>query len=182
MKTKVRYVIISIRHEQVEILSKKHDGSHHRRWLENVLVFADKHKLIGYNAYTPVVDRDFREWKTDTKAIFYFPRSHWFNVIIMLTEPHYYYCNISSPVTYKDKTLEYIDYDIDVIVQANLSYKVVDEAEFLQNKRRYQYSEDVVYHVKQSVEQLRNMIERNEDPFNQSFVDYWLKKLFPKRR
>lgn len=175
---KGRFVTISKQHKRVEIVSKKHDGSIHRRWLENVIAFDEADVIIGYNEYTPVIETDRREWVTDTKAIFYFHRTRWFNVIVMLTEPYYYYCNISSPVMYKERTIEYIDYDIDVIVHNDFSYEVVDEKEFMENKRRYNYPNDIVNEVYMSLNSVRRMIEAREAPFNNSFVAHWSRTFF----
>lgn len=165
----------------MEIVSKKHDHSIHRRWLKNTIAVDDTDVIIGYNEYTPVIEKDHQAWVTDTRAIFYFHKIHWFNVIVMLTDPYYYYCNISSPVKCKERTLKYIDYDIDIIVQHDFTYEIVDEAEFLENKRRYQYPNDVVNEVYTSVKMVRRMIEERQDPFNESFVAHWSRTFFRRK-
>jgi uncharacterized protein len=45
-----------------------------------------------------------------------------------------YYCNIASPFIMEQKTIKYIDYDLDIKVFADGSYKILDLKEFNRNR------------------------------------------------
>ena len=53
----------------------------------------------------------------------------------------YFYCNLSSPFVYDQEAIKYIDYDLDVKVFPNSSYKVLDEDEYKRHTVEMEYSE-----------------------------------------
>lgn len=158
-----------------KIISLKHDGQLHRSWETNELLANKDPILIGGNNRTIVKEADGEKWRTNMPAIFYFHKHYWFNVIVLFHTPHhyYYYCNISSPFVWNNREVHYIDYDIDVIVQSNFTYEVVDQNEFKENKRRYEYTPYIQKQVQQATNQLIDLIENKKPPFSPSFVKKW---------
>ena len=48
----------------------------------------------------------------------------------------YYYCNIASPYIIDGKAIKYIDYDLDLRVFADGSFKVLDRGEYNYHKNK----------------------------------------------
>lgn len=162
-----------------KIISKKHDGNLHRRWEKNFLFHKDDYTLIGGNNQTVVTEVDGKTWCTKDPALFYFPRDKWYNVIIIFEEGRYfYYCNISSPFTWRNNSLIYIDYDIDIVVEQDYHFKIVDEQEYEQNKMAYHYPKYIDDAVKNAKNQLTTSITMRRSPFNETFISKWKDVLF----
>src|SRR5690625_6334691 len=79
------------------IESRKYDQSLHRRWEENTVLYQNEFFIVGFNDRTNVTEQNKPIWQTTEPAIFYFDRRYWFNIIFILTEAAFYYCNLSSP-------------------------------------------------------------------------------------
>lgn len=161
-----------------KIISKKHDNSLHRSWEENIILFNDHNILVGGNDRTIVLENDGKKWRTKEPALFYFSKIHWFNIILLFQEnTYFYYCNLSSPFEWHNNELHYIDYDIDVIVQADYSFEVKDEMEYEENCLKYHYPESIQKQIMNGKNELITMIENRITPFNEQFIDKW-KSLF----
>lgn len=157
-----------------KIKSYKHDGTLHRKWLENVVLHCTEHVLIGVNDGTMVVEANNKQWQTKERALFYFHKQFWFNVVYIMDDKNpYYYCNISSPFTYRNNVLSYIDYDLDVIIDKNFSYQLLDEEEFELNKQLMDYSETVQRKIKENTMALKRWVENREGPFQAGFIQAW---------
>jgi len=64
--------------------------------------------------------------------------------------------------------LTYIDLDIDILVQPDLSYQVLDLEEFAENAARYGYSEEIKRQAHAAVATLISMIETCQFPFSEN--------------
>lgn len=161
----------------IHINSLKHDQTLHRRWEENIVLYSDQQRIIGGNNKTIVEEAGGNRWRTKEPAIFYFDRRYWFNIIFILgKDESFYYCNISSPYTYKNRTIQYIDYDIDIIVSLDWSYKILDQEEYETNNEKYTYPITVQQAIETDLIVLQNWIQHHHDPFNESFIHYWYDK------
>ncbi|SEN73309.1 DUF402 domain-containing protein [Lihuaxuella thermophila] len=164
--------------EIVRIESYKHGKKIHRIWKESVIL---KHGepliLANYNAQ--VVERDGKEWIFPGLSIVHFSSQQWFHTVLLYDEQFRlknYYCNIASPYQFVDgrpKTLTYIDYDLDLIVEPDLGYRWVDEDEFRENSVRYRYPAGVIEQVKLARRQLVEAIHQREEPFTRDFAQTW---------
>lgn len=165
--------------EKFKIISRKHDGSFHRSWEENFILFNDGDKLISFNDCTIVKEKDKDPWMTKKRAISCFHKKWWFNVIIIFntSEDYYFYCNLISPYVWKGEELQYVDYDIDVIVYEDLTFKVVDLDEYENHKEKYAYPKYVQRKVLQALTQLKQLINNRYEPFTKEFVKHWYGKL-----
>lgn len=160
-----------------QIESYKHDGTLHRKWLKNYILYYNDELLIGMNNRTPVIEANEKQWMTEEPVLFYFHKKHWFNVIYIFHEQRpYFYCNISSPFTYCNNTLSYIDYDLDLIVQNDYSYQLVDEDELLLNKQKLNYSEEIERNIEEGVKVLKRWVEKRKGPFQDEFITKWWKR------
>ena len=126
------------------IHSYKHDGSIHRSWDEAILLEETDDYLIFGNDRTLVQESDGRTWKTKEPAILYFYKNRWFNIIGQYKKDGiYYYCNMASPFILEDNTIKYIDYDLDLRVFADGTYKVLDKSEYKFHKEKMKYPQEI---------------------------------------
>lgn len=158
----------------IQIESYKHNGTVHRVWKENTILKVTNHLIIGANDETEVIEHDGRTWVTKEPGVFYFARKWWFNVIgLIRPDGVHYYCNLSSPYVYKDQTIKYIDYDLDVKVYPDMTYHVLDHIEFHMNKKRMNYPRDLNYILHEQLDVLIRLIKKEEEPFSSDRIIYW---------
>lgn len=152
----------------------KHDGSIHRTWNEAVLLEIHSDYLVFGNERTKVTEADGRSWRTKEPAILYFFRNQWYNVIGQYKKDGiYYYCNIASPFLIEEDTIKYIDYDLDLRIFADGSFKVLDRGEYNYHKSIMHYSEDLDRILKS---ELTNLIDRAREksfPFEKGTVEQY---------
>ncbi|MEJ7623175.1 MAG: DUF402 domain-containing protein [Pyrinomonadaceae bacterium] len=77
-----------------------------------------------------------------------------------------FYCNVSLPATFETGVLDYVDLDIDIVVDRDLSYKVVDRDDFEVNSKKYAYTTKVKALAENAVTDLIAVIEKRGFPFN----------------
>ena len=103
-----------------------------------------------------------------TRTIEYYWLDRWYNVFRFLKadgSTRLYYCNVNLPPKVEHDVLTYIDLDIDILVQPDLSYQVLDLDEFAANAKRYGYSEDTKRQADAAVAELISIIEMGQFPF-----------------
>lgn len=104
-----------------------------------------------------------------TVSIEYFWLDRWYNVF-RFHEPQgtfrNYYCNVAMPPVVSETTLDFVDLDIDLVVDMNAKIAVLDEDEFLENAAKFGYPPDIRARVKNSVEALTQMALRHDFPFD----------------
>jgi protein associated with RNAse G/E len=148
----------------------KYDGREHRRWPARIAkidgpllvldaVFEDEieHDLLG-TISSGMISTEFY-WL-----------DRWYNVF-RFSDPDRklknYYCNVNQPPSFDGRVLSYIDLDIDVFVEPDLTYKILDVEDFEENARRYAYPEDVQVNARRAVDELIALIESGAFPFNE---------------
>lgn len=153
------------------IHSYKHDGKIHRAWDEAVLLDISDEYLVFGNDKTKVTEEDGRKWNTKEPAIMYFFYHKWFNVIGQLKKDGiYYYCNIASPFIIEENTIKYIDYDLDLRVFADESYKILDKSEYRYHKSKMHYPESIDKILMSELDQLIKMVENKELSFDKNNI------------
>lgn len=158
--------------ERFIIHSYKHDGSIHRAWDEAVLLEECDDYLVFGNERTRVIESDGRTWKTKEPAILFFYKDSWFNVIGQCKKDGiYYYCNIASPYIIEDGVIKYIDYDLDLRVFPDGSFKVLDRGEYKYHKQLMNYSDEIDYILKAELTNLINMVRTKELAFKENTVE-----------
>lgn len=155
----------------ITVRAQKYDGSQHRSWparitrQEGSLLVLDaqfaeevQHDLLGTIA-------------RGTLSVEYYWLDRWFN-IFRFSQPdgqlRNYYCNVNVPPEFDGQILSYVDLDIDILVQPDFSYEILDLDEFDINATRYGYSEEVIDSAKQAVRDLVGLIETRDFPFSQA--------------
>ncbi|AKU80197.1 uncharacterized protein associated with RNAses G and E [Spiroplasma turonicum] len=150
----------------------KHNGNLYRAW-ENVRIsrLSNDESLIVINEEVLITEFNGRKWKTTEPAIWFFYPNQWFNIICMFKKDAiHYYCNIASPFLLEDNTIKYIDYDLDLKVFNDLSYKILDLREFNRNRINWSYSREIVEKVWESIDYLKKLIKSNDGVFNHDYV------------
>src|SRR4051812_5839930 len=129
--------------ELITVISRKFDGTISRSWKcrfieqqETLLTFVGEFDIDVEHAELGFIRRG-------TISYEYYWLDRWYNVF-RFHEPNqqlrYYYCNINMPLRFEGGTLDYVDLDIDVLVSADLSYRILDLDDYEENARTFGYS------------------------------------------
>ncbi|HWI65083.1 MAG TPA: DUF402 domain-containing protein [Symbiobacteriaceae bacterium] len=84
-------------------------------------------------------------------------------------KPERYYCNIILPAVLSADRVEWVDLDLDLLVAADLTWKLDDEDEFEVNQRRFGYPPEVVAGARQAAAELIALVEARAFPFDGSW-------------
>ena len=143
--------------ENLQIQCYKHDGKVHCNWHEAVIIDIKDGYIVCANSKSLVTESDGSTWKTKEPAIMYFFKDRWFNIIAQLKKTGIsYYCNIATPYIIEDHTIKYIDYDLDLRIFPNGSYKILDRNEYKYHKKIMGYSDKLDRAVKNGLNDLIN--------------------------
>ncbi len=159
------------RGERLNIHSYKHNGKIHRSWDEATFIEETKEFMIFGNCKTLVIESDGRTWRTKEPAIMYFSKKAWFNIIGQLKNNGiYYYCNIASPCVIEESTIKYIDYDLDLRVFPDGSFKILDRGEYSYHKKIMNYPKEIDKILKNELTNLINKVRAKEEPFKKEEI------------
>ena len=127
----------------------KHNGIIHKSWkTAYILDIKDDYIVLG-NENVLVTKEDGRTWRTKEPAIMFFYKKRWFNIIAQIkSNGIFYYCNIASPYIIENKTIKYIDYDLDLRVFSDGAFKILDRNEYNFHKRLMKYPKEINYIIK----------------------------------
>jgi protein associated with RNAse G/E len=147
----------------------KYDGSEHRRWPARVANTVGP-LLILDAVFDDEVKHDFLGTiLSGTISTEYYWLDRWYNVF-RFSDPDQslkrFYCNVNVPPHFDGRVLSYIDLDIDVLVEPDLTYKILDEDDFEQNAIRYPYPGEVQVNARAALAELIGLIESGSFPFN----------------
>ena len=155
--------------EEIVVHSCKHDGRVHRSWparvtrREDSLIVLDaffaeevRHPLIG-TIEAGTLSREYF-WTDRWYCVFRFQKPS--------GELLKFYCNINTPPTLESGALTFIDLDVDVLVQPDYSYAVLDEDEFERHAELYQYPGAYRVKVQEALDEMRLLIENRQFPFS----------------
>ena len=149
----------------------------HRRRDEAVVLDVFEDYIVFGNNRTTVIDSDGKIWKTKEPAIMFFFKNKWYNIIGQLKDYGiYFYCNIATPVLIDNRIIKYIDYDLDLRVFPNGSFKILDRMEYKYHKKQMHYSSRLDFILKYELGNLIEMVRTKEMPFDKKAVeDYYIK-------
>lgn len=162
----------------MNIFAYKDDGSFHRYWSNTTLLDQnDKYIITHTKKGTKVVEYNGYVWNTKEDAINYFSREKYFNAILILKEDgnYKYYINLALPSLIEANSIKYIDYDLDIKFNLNSNnVKVLDAKEFRDNIINFSYHPLLVQKIEQEVDNIREMIQQKQDPFNLEFINKYI--------
>lgn len=155
---------------EITVRVLKYDGIESRRWPaslkrseKSLLVFDAKFELDVEHESLGAISKG-------TRTIEYYWLNRWYNVFRFLDDAggtRFYYCNINQPPKLEHGVLSYVDLDIDILVQPDFSYQILDLEEFEANALRYGYSVEVKNQARVAVSELLLMIESRQFPFDE---------------
>lgn len=160
--------------DRLKIHCYKHDGKIYRTWGETIVLDVNEDYIVVANDRTKVTELDGRTWRTKEPAIIYFYKKNWFNVIAQMKEAGiFYYCNIATPFIVDDKTIKYIDYDLDLRVFPDDTYKILDQNEYEYHKKKMKYSEEIHQIVMKELDNLIGLHKKKTGPFSSFIINYY---------
>ena len=162
----------------------KHNKQLYKVWREAVLLDVKENCLIFGNNRTRVIEADGRSWNTREPAVMYFFTDKWYNVIGQLKKDGIqYYCNIASPFVLDKNVIKYIDYDLDLRVFPDGSFKVLDRGEYKYHKKLMNYSLDLDKVIKNELSVLIDEVRKKNWPFiHDDLLKYYEKYLMLKKK
>lgn len=146
--------------EPVLVRVCKFDGHEYRRWPARLAqqvgplivldaVFGEEvnHDLLG-TIHAGTVSKE------------YYWLDRWYNVFRFSNR---FYCNVNTPPVFAGAVLTYVDLDIDVLVEADFSYRVLDLEDFAASE----YPADVEENARRALHELVELIETRSFPFDE---------------
>jgi protein associated with RNAse G/E len=155
----------------IEVRAYKYDGALHRTWDADLI--RQDGSLVVLDAKFPdeVVHDLIGTIASGTHSLEYYWLDRWFN-IFRFARPdgklRNYYCNVNVPAKFDGEILSYVDLDLDILVDPDFSYRVLDLEEFERNALIYGYSEEVKANARQALRELVAIIETRAFPFSNS--------------
>ncbi len=155
----------------LKIQSYKHDGQVYRNWDETIVIEVNDKFIVCANDRAKVTEIDGRKWTTKEPAIIFFYKDKWFNIISQFKKNGiYYYCNIATPYVVEDGTIKYIDYDLDLRIFPDGTFRVLDKGEYEYHKEKMQYGGDIDQVVNYELNNLINIFKDKSGPFNMEYL------------
>jgi uncharacterized protein len=154
--------------EQITVRVLKYDGTEHRRWNARVARREDSLLILEAEFEFDVQHHLLGDIRRGTRTIEYYWLDRWYNIFCFLEDDgatRLYYCNVNTPPALDDGVLTYIDLDIDILVQPDLSYAVLDLDEFEKNAELFGYDDQTKLRARAVMDELSSMIETRQFPF-----------------
>lgn len=155
--------------QQVIVSACKYDGREHRRWAARIMSRDDELLILDARFDSEVRHQLLGTIAVGTVSIEYYWLNRWYNIFRFLNPDgalRSFYCNVNIPPHFDGQVLSYIDLDMDILVAPDLSYRIVDEDEFILNAARYNYPQQVRERAYQSLQELVALIENRTFPFS----------------
>lgn len=141
--------------DKLKIECYKHNGYLDRTSDEAIVLDVNDKRIVVANEHTLLTEHDGKSHTTNEPAVLFFYTDKWYNIIGQLKKKGlFYYCNIATPYIIDGKTIKYIDYDLDLRVFPDGTYKVLDKNEYKYHKKIMGYSEILEKIVKKSLNEL----------------------------
>lgn len=138
----------------------KDDGRERRRWAAQVV------KQVGpLIVLDAVFDEEIQHDLLGTIALGtvskeYYWLDRWYNVFRFNDR---FYCNVTRPPIFDGSILTYVDLDIDVLVESDFSYKILDLEDFENSS----YTTGLKEKALQALEELVSLVDTRSFPFNE---------------
>ena len=137
--------------DKLTIHCYKHNGKIDRISGEAIVLDETDEYLVCANNKVKLIENDGRSHRTKEIAILFFYKKEWYNILAQLKKYGlFYYCNIASPYIIDGNIIKYIDYDLDLRVFPDGSFKVLDRGEYKYHKKGYRKRGDFYYEKKRA--------------------------------
>lgn len=160
------------RGDKLTIHCYKHNGKIDRISGEAIVLDENDDYLVCANNKVKLTENDGRSHRTKEIAILFFYKKNWYNILAQLKKfGLFYYCNIASPYVIDGNIIKYIDYDLDLRIFPDGTFKVLDKNEYRYHKITMKYSNEIDTIVQDSLNTLIKMKENNEIPFQKEVIE-----------
>ena len=78
---------------------------------------------------------------------------------------------MASPYILEENAIKYIDYDLDLRVFPDGSFKILDRGEYKYHKQLMNYSEDIDFILKEELTNLINLVRNKKSAFVSSNIE-----------
>ena len=151
----------------ITVNSRKYDGAIRRSWQCRLTEQTVSRLVLVGNFDSDVDHPDLGLVRKGTISYEYYWLNRWYNVF-RFHEPsgglRNYYFNICMPPAFDGEHLDYVDLDIDLLVQPDLSFVVLDREDFEHNAKALGYPAEVIEKTHETLNELVAMVERRELP------------------
>src|SRR6267142_3672314 len=154
--------------KSIQVRTYKYDGSEHRSWPAQVLRQEGSLIVLDAKFADEVVHNLLGTIAGGTHSLEYYWLDRWYNVFRFAQpngELRNYYCNVNVPPTFDGETLSYVDLDLDILVEPDLSYQILDVEDFERNVKLYGYSDEVQSNARRAIDELIELIGTRQFPF-----------------
>jgi len=157
--------------EQASIIvsARKYDGTEHRSWSAR-LVVREGSLLILDARFDKDVEHDWiGRISKGTVSTEYYWLDRWYNVFRFSDDDRRlrnFYCNVNLPPVFDGKILSYVDLDIDVLVEPDFSYTILDRDDFEENAKKYSYPAEIKENAERALTELISLLESRAFPFD----------------
>ncbi len=161
-------VLINCRGQDVKLRSTKRDGAAHTESACRVVSASHDTLMLLQPAGTSI--KTWKEdWKPDVDSLLYFWHERWFNVVELWNADASlkgFYCNIITPARVVDNELRWDDLDLDLWVQPDGVYRILDEDEWTHNIAHLGYAPELVTCARRAMDELIASVARRAFPFD----------------
>jgi protein associated with RNAse G/E len=153
----------------IEVQTFKFDGQLYRTWRAE-LVRHEGSLLVLDGKFDSEIDHNLLGTiARGTHSLEYYWLDRWYNVFRFSQTSgklRNYYCNINMPPQFTNGILSYVDLDLDILVQPDFSYQILDAEDFERNAKVYGYDDELRSNAKRALNELAVLIERRSFPFD----------------
>lgn len=162
--------------DKLTIHCYKHNGKIDRISGEAIVLDETDEYLVCANNKVKLIENDGRSHRTKETAILFFYKKEWYNILAQLKKYGlFYYCNIASPYIIDGNIIKYIDYDLDLRIFPDGTFKVLDKNEYRYHKITMRYSEEIDIIVQDSLNKLIENKSINAFPFKKEVIEHYYK-------
>ncbi len=164
--------------EIVNVQAFKHDGTLYRQWNGLKVIEASPFMTVLFAFKTKVAEDNGQRWIIREPMLWFFSHDDFFNTNVLLRESgSYFYTNLSSPLFFEDKTIKYIDYDLDVKMYPNKKTRVVDQDEYKKHKTQMNYPQKLIDKIDSTIEKILQDIKNRDGIFNYDVINTYVEQL-----
>ena len=155
--------------------STKYDGRLHYRY-PVIPVRRSEESLVVYSHPGTPVESYRGSWARTKYVLSHFWREKPYVLHVEWDsewQPSFLYVDIATAVDWDDETVRYIDLDLDLIRRHNsATTELDDEDEFEAHRAQWNYPESLVQDCWKAVEEVRDLLEREEEPFSSTMYSW----------
>jgi protein associated with RNAse G/E len=151
----------------ITVNSRKYDGTIRKSWTCELVEQVDDLVVAVGTFDADVNHSDLGLITQGTLSHEYFWLDRWYNVFRFVTADgafRNYYCNICMPPQFSKNVIDYVDLDIDVVVDPDFSYRILDRDDFETNAELYNYPLEVRNRVDATLEDVLELIRLGDLP------------------